>query len=110
MSYQHRELAAGKWNQIRFAEQMANVGSEIERTIAWKAKGRPDYSDRAFDRAMELLDLTITDVRNRPRLRELLRVREALADFFVFDNIYQSTAESWQRYFRCFHFAVRGNR
>ncbi len=110
MSYQHRELAAGRWNQVSFAEQMANVGSEIERTISWKAKGRQDYSDRAFDRAIELLDLTIADARNRARLTELLRVREALADFFVFKNTYQSTAESWQRYFRCFHFAVRGNR
>lgn len=108
MSYQHRELAAGRWNQFSFAEQMANVGSEIERTISWKAKGRPDYCDRAFDRAIELLDLTIADVRNRTRLRELLRVREALADCFVFNNSYQSTPESWQRYFRCFLFAVRG--
>ena len=108
MSYQHRELAAGRWNQFSFAEQMANVGSEIERTISWKAKGRPEYADRAFDRAIELLDLTIADARNRGRLKELLRVRETLADSFVFDNSYQSTPESWQRYFRCFLFAARG--
>ena len=110
MSYQHRELAAGRWNLFSFAEQMSNVGSEIERTISWKTKGRPDYSDRAFDRAIELLDLTIADARNRTRLRELLRVREALADYFVFNNDYQSTPESWQQYFRAFLFAVRGKR
>jgi hypothetical protein len=108
MSYQHRELAAGKWNQLPFAEQMANVGSEVERAISWKAKGRLDYSTHAFERAVELLDLTIADNRNRKRLKELLRVREVLADCFLFDNIYQSTPESWQRYFRCFHMAVRG--
>lgn len=110
MSYQHRELAAGKWNQLPFIEQMANVGSEVERTIAWKAKGRPDYSGRAFDRALELLDLTIADAKNRSRLRELLRVRETLADCFAFDNFYQSSPESWQRYFRCFLIAARGKR
>jgi hypothetical protein len=108
MNYQHRELAEGKWKLLPFAEQMANVGSEIERTISWKAKGRLDFSGRAFDRAIELLDLTIADAKNRRRLKELLRVREVLADFFVFDNTYQSTAESWQRYFRCFLMAVRG--
>jgi hypothetical protein len=108
MNCRHKELAAGKWHQLRFAEQMANVGSEIERTISWKTKGLQDYSQRAFDRALELLDLTIADTRNRSRLKELLRVREALADYFVFDNAYQSTSESWQRYFRCFLFAVRG--
>jgi hypothetical protein len=110
MSHQHRELAAGRWKLFSFAEQMANVGSEVERTISWKAKGRQDFSDRAFDRAIELLDLTIAASANRPRLRELLRVREALADHFVFDNSYHSTPESWQRYFRCFLMAARGKR
>ena len=69
-----------------------------------------DYSGRAFDRAIERLDLTTADVKNRKRLKELLQVREVLADSFVFDNIYQSTPESWQRYFRCFLIAVRGKR
>jgi methylphosphotriester-DNA--protein-cysteine methyltransferase len=110
MTYQHRELAAGKWNRLSFAEQMANVGSEVERTIAWKVKEQPEYSRRAFERALELLDLTIADAKNRTRLRELLRVREALADHFAFDNIYQSSHEAWQRYFRFFLMAARGNR
>jgi hypothetical protein len=86
MSYQHRELAGGKWNWLPFGEQIANVGSEVERTISWKSKGREDVSWRAFDRAIELLDPTIADAKNRKRLKELLRVRELLADYFVFDN------------------------
>jgi len=60
-SYQHPDLAAGRWRELSFVEQMANVGSEIERTIGWTAKGRSDYSARAFERALELLDLTIAD-------------------------------------------------
>jgi hypothetical protein len=108
MSYQHSELAAGRWFQLSFAEQMSNVGSEVERTISWKAKGRLDFSERAFERALELLDLSVADVKNRSRLRELLRVREALSDHFVFDNFYQSSEESWQRYFRSFLHIVRG--
>jgi hypothetical protein len=108
MNYKHRELAAGKWQVLSFAEQMANIGSEVERTISWKTKGRPDYSERAFERAIELLDLTIADVRNRKRLKELCRVRELLADTFAFDNVYKSTPESWQRYFHCFLISARG--
>jgi len=107
MTFQHQELAAGRWKQLSFAEQMANVGSEIERTIAWGKKERPDYSRRAFERALELLDLTIADEKNRARLRELLRVREALADFFVFDNEYRSSSEAWRRYFHSFLIAAR---
>ena len=110
MSFQHRELAAGRWHELSFFEQMANIGAEIGRTVGWKEKNRPDYSGRAFERALELLDLTISDPRNRRRLRELLRVREALADHFAFDNSYQSTDESWQRYFYPFQFAARVTR
>ncbi len=108
--HQHRQLAAGRWEELSFVEQMSNVGSEIERSINWRATGRPDYGMRAFERALELLDLTIADPGNRSRLRELLRVREALADYFVFDNAYRSTDQDWQRYFRFFLMAARGNR
>ncbi len=110
MTYQHRELAAGRWNDLSFFEQMANVGAEIGRTITWKSKMNPEHSRRAFERAIELLDLTIRDKKNRKRLRELLRVRETLADHFVFDNIYQSSDDSWQRYFHPFLFAARSRR
>jgi len=110
MSNQHRELAGGRWNLLSFAEQMANIGSEVERTISWKKKGRPEISGRAFERALELIDLTIADPKNRPRLREVLRVREAMSDHFYFDNFYQSTPEGWQRYFGSFLIAARGKR
>jgi hypothetical protein len=103
----HRELAAGRWRELTFSEQMANIGSEVERTISWKEKGRAEVSLRAFERALELLDLTVADPRNRPRLRELLRVREALADHFAFDNEYASTDRSWRRYFHPFARAAR---
>jgi hypothetical protein len=110
MTFQHRELAAGRWHELSFFEQMANVGAEVGRTVGWREKNQPDYSNRAFERALELLDLTISDPKNGSRLRELLRVREALADHFAFDNSYRSTDESWQRYFYPFQFAARANR
>lgn len=108
MSVIHREQAAGRWLELSFAEQMANVGSEVERTIRWRRKGKTEISMRAFERALELLDLTIADPGNRNRLKELLRVREALADHFFFDNYYRSTDESWRRYFDCFLHVARG--
>ena len=110
MTYRHGELAAGRWFDLSFFDQMANVGAEIGRTISWKNRNRPDYSQRAFERALELLDLTISDRKNRSRLRELLRVREALADCYAFDNTYRSSDESWQRYFYSFQFAARSKR
>jgi hypothetical protein len=110
MTIEHKQYAAGRWFELPFLEQMANIGGEIERTLNWRKKGNADYSCRAFERALELLDLTIGDGKNRSRLRELTRVREVLADFFVFDNLYGSTDRSWHNYFLGFNFAARVNR
>ncbi len=107
MSIQHRGLAAGRWYELSFFEQMANVGAEIGRTITWKTKNNAAYREHAFERAIELLDLTVRDIKNRRRVRELLRVREALVDHFMFDNFYLSTDDSWHRYFRPFQIAAR---
>jgi hypothetical protein len=110
MNLQHKDLAAGRWQTLSFFEQMANIGSEIERTISWKRKKSSEYAQRAFERALELIDLTILDNRNKSRLREIVRVREALADFFVFDNVYNTTSQQWQKYFLSFTFAARAKR
>jgi hypothetical protein len=111
MTLVHQELAAGRWFRLSLVEQLANVGSEIERAIRWRGKGNAESGRRAFERALELLDLTIADERNRSRLRELTRLREVLADYFWFDNCYGSRDESWRRYFHAFTYAaaiVRG--
>jgi hypothetical protein len=107
MNYQHKELAAGRWERLTFFEQMANIGSEVGRTINWKQKNNFDFSQKAFVRALELIDLTIADSRNIKRLKELCRVREVMADYFVFDNRYGSTDDKWQRYFMAFNYAAR---
>ena len=61
---------------------MAHVGSEVERALNWKAKNNLERSAKAFDRALELLDLTLDCPRNRPRLKEIARAREVCVDFF----------------------------
>ena len=43
----------------------------------------------------------------KSKLKEIARVRESLADHFIFDNSYSSTDESWQKYFYFFNFAAR---
>jgi len=88
-------------------EQLANVGTDIERTIRWRIKEQSIDSKMAFERALELLDLTIADPKNRgARLKELLRVREALIDYFMYDNCYGSSDKLWQNYFYHFNYAA----
>jgi hypothetical protein len=64
-------------------------------------------------RALELLDLTLADPRlrqSRPRLREIARTREVVADFFAGPNQYGSTASSLQKYFDAYAIAARNRR
>ena len=110
MSVRHRSLAAGRWFEMTFLWQMANVGSEVERAITRRSRGDTDHSAMALERAFELLGLTIADRRNCGRLRELCRVREALADYFYADNQYGSTDRLWQNYFRAFAWAAQARR
>jgi len=107
MIVQHKELAAGRWFKLSLVEQMANVGSEVERAINWKAKSNLEYSQKAFERALELLDLTLDDNKNVKRFREVARVREAIVDFLAGQNEYGSTAEAWKKYFLQFAYAAR---
>ena len=105
-SMMHKELAAGRWFEFSLVEQMANIGSDIKRTIKWKNEGNKPYSEKAFERALELLYLTVEDPKNKKRLKEILRTRECLIDLYCFDNEYQTTDEIWQKYFYQFTYAA----
>lgn len=109
MNYQHKDLASGRWSQLTFLEQMANIGSEIERALNWRAKRNIAYCQQAFKRALELMDLTLDSTKGFPRLKELARLREALVDYFFGMNQFKSTEESWRKYFWCFSRAARKN-
>ena len=102
----HKELAAGRWFELSLMEQLANIGTDVERAIRWRQKGNAEYSQQAFERALDLLDLSIADSKNRKRLKEITRTREALVDYFVYDNEYGSTDQSWHNYFFPFNYAA----
>lgn len=110
MNYEHKNLAAGRWNQLSFIEQMANVGSEVERALNWHAKNNAVYFQRAFERCLELIDLSLASARNYPRLKELARLREAIVDYFYGTNQFKFTDESLRKYFLNFIFAARRTR
>ena len=107
MTIQHQQLSQGRWQEFSFFKQMANIGSEVERAIKWRNKKDEQYAILAFDRALELIDLTITDNKNRKRLPELTRVRETLIDYFNFGNQYGDSDKSWQDYFYGFAYAAQ---
>lgn len=107
MSTSHQELAKGRWAVMPFSEQMANVGSEVSRALNWLKKGKKDLSQSAFYRALALMDLTISSTQKHSRLKECLRVREALVDFFHGSNEFSSSELLWRKYFDHFAYFAR---
>ena len=103
MSSQHTGLAAGRWQTMPLVEQLGNVGSEVSRASRWQKKD-PQACEKAFIRALELLNLTIQDPRWKGRRKELTRAREFLCDAMLGGDVYGSDLAGLDRYF--YHFAV----
>lgn len=95
----HVTLVEGRWATLSLAEQLANVGSEVDRAIAaWQAR-RPVRFDRALTRALELFDLTARDNRWRGhRRREILRSREEFCRLFFDGDVPSGAARTLREY------------
>jgi hypothetical protein len=107
--HRHQELAAGRWGQFSLVEQLAHVGSEVGRMLRWRGRDER-LMIGAFERALELLDLTLADPRWRERLREIARARELLCDAAAGGREYGTTLEDLDRYFLAFAVAARSSR
>ncbi len=103
----HKDLAEGRWFELSLMEQMANIGSEIHRMIAWQKKSDQIHFDTAFDRALELIDLTLSDSRWKTGYKEIARIREILCDIVFGEKQYGTTLENLDNYFFQFALAIR---
>lgn len=106
MKYFHDQIKK-RWNNYSIFEQMANIGAEVGRAIVWKKKNQKQLFLNAFYRALELIDMTVADPKNKNHLKEILRLREITADFLVGENIYKQTEEQIEKYFYYYNLAAR---
>jgi hypothetical protein len=106
----HPSLASGRWFTMTLAEQLGNVGSEYERARRWKQQGEQVHFEKAVDRMLELLDLTIADQRwQNHRLKELTRLREVICEEF-FGETPDSSIGDLRNYFLYFGLLARKDR
>lgn len=96
---QHKELENGRWAELTFRQQMANIGSETSRIYRAIEAGNESRAENAFVRFQELVDLTIQYGRKdaSPLLRsamfeELCRFRELYCKAFLQRNMSELTA------------------
>lgn len=106
----HREMADGRWHLFSLAEQMGNIGSEVHRAILRRRQGEEKGFQYAFERALELFDLTLEDPRwSAPRKREIGRAREVFCDALWGENEYQTDLASLDTYFLQFAILARAS-
>lgn len=108
----HGSDFSARWFQMSLVEQLGNVGGEVSRTLNWRNRNEW-IAQRALERALELIDLTLDDPRHRSspsRLREICRAREVFLDYAVGPNQYGSTDASLRRYFDAFAAAANRQR
>ena len=100
---------------MTLGEQMGNIGSEVHRTLKWRGKDKTQF-EAAFERTLELFDLSLEDVRwrspalsgtGRGRLREIARAREVFCDAAFGGEKYSSSLDDVDRYFFLFALAAR---
>ena len=91
---QHQALENGRWAELTFPQQMANIGSETSRIYRALEAGKESRAESAFARFQELIDLTIkygrTDASPLLRsamLEELCRFRELYCKAFLERNL-----------------------
>lgn len=102
----HVHSAKGRWQTFSLAEQMGNIGSEINRALKFQEKNTERF-ENAINRALELFDLTIEDPRWRHGLREITRVREVFCNTVFGDNEYNTSLDDLNQYFYLFALAAR---
>ena len=94
---------ARRWSTLTLVEQLAHVGSEVERAIRAHERANLARFDGALARALELFDLTAADERWRgPKRREILRAREQFCRLFFDEVDLLSGASSLRKYFLAF--------
>ena len=108
MSFSGHTADGLRWSRFGLLEQMANIGSEVDRAIRAHDNGQTERARNAMDRALTLFDLTAADERWRGhRRREILRAREEFCRIFFDHEEPGSSPDLLRRYFLAFAVAAR---
>lgn len=70
-----------RWNQMPVYQQILMISNELNRAV--NMQNDPKEYKNALERALELMDFSIDDVKMRPLLKEFLRDREMVAHHYV---------------------------
>ena len=79
----HKNLTLEKWRKFPKETQILNIAAEFSRAKNWLAKKDKSEVLNCLNRSFELIDLTVNDLKWKKSLKELLRFRDVLAEFYI---------------------------
>jgi pantothenate kinase len=80
---QHASLTAERWSRFSLDQQVLMIANEMHRATALLEAEDRISLERAYERVLRLLDLTVAVQRRRTLRRELLRWRDLVAALFI---------------------------
>jgi len=80
---QHKTLTNKKWNRFPFFKQILMIANELNRAKNWINRGDQAEVKNCYERALELIDLTVNACIGKKVLKELLRFREMIAEEYL---------------------------
>lgn len=96
------ELDTKRWQSLTLAQQMGNIGSEVQRAFSMQKRGEEEQKEKSIDRFLGMIDCSLADQRWQKRCLEICRIREVLCDYFFAKNSFGNSFENLINYFNAF--------
>jgi hypothetical protein len=99
-----------RWQKLSLIEQLANIGSEIYRVKMWQGKDKKLF-ENSIIRVLDLFNFTLSDPKNKGRLKEVARAKELFLDA-VYNGAkeYETTLDDLDKYFYQFALIISKNK
>jgi hypothetical protein len=101
----HKNLSVDKWSEYSGGQQILMIANEINRAKNSLIKNNSDDALSCYERALDLIDITLQDSKWKNKLKELLRCREFIGTLYyekslklntlLFDNLILLNSEAY---------------
>lgn len=89
-----------KWFNLSLRDQISNIGGEVLRGLRYKENKQKSLS--FVNKALELIDRTMMDPKNRNIIPELSEAKIELFDYFIGNNVYNTSEETLIKFYNSF--------
>ncbi len=76
-------IEQSRWAKLPLLEQLGHVGAEIHRANNWEQKKDKTSRNNALERAIDLMDLVLNNVKLHHRTKEITRLREVVCGCYT---------------------------